>query len=199
MCYARRQRSSWARIKLSKKLYFHRLAPVQIFRAVFLLFYFLSILFWVCSFLKEFTRFLSHFLCFVLSLLLFNFQGPFRSLLPPPSAFRLRSPLEERSLSISLPSLFVNPLFSIFSNFSFFGLCPSKLLFFSFFPPLLPSFSSKIHLSPFSAFFSSTFSFPFFSLLSSSLPPSSDAPFSKNRPDPSGQICFLQKSLFSLL
>ena len=52
-----------------------------------------------------------------LFVLLFNFQGPFRSLLPPPSAFRLRSPLEERSLSISLPSLFVNPLFSIFSNF----------------------------------------------------------------------------------
>ena len=112
------------------------------------------------------------------------------------AAFRLRSPLEERSLSISLPSLFVNPLFSIFSNFSFFGLCPSKLLFFSFFPPLLPSFSSKIHLSPFFAFFSSTFLFllsPFFLPL---FPPLPTPPFQKtDLPHPGRSV--VCKNLFS--
>ena len=200
MCYARRQRSSWARIKLSKKLYFHRLAPVQIFRAVFLLFYFLSILFWVCSFLKEFSRFLSHFLCFVLSLLLFNFQGPFRSLLPPPSAFRLRPPLEERSLSISLPFPFVNPLFSIFSNFSFFRTLPFLALVLALFSSTSPFFFLKN--TPFSLFclFSSTFSFPSFSLFSPFFLPlfplSSNTPFQKTDLPLPGRSVFC-KNLFS--
>ena len=44
MCYARRQRSSWARIKLSNKLYQFTLSSVLIIRAIYSsLFYFLEL------------------------------------------------------------------------------------------------------------------------------------------------------------
>ena len=73
MCYARRQRSSWARIKLSNKLYQFTLPSVLIIRAIYLsFFYFLEL----CSLWFFFDRFffaLAFFALYFL-LLLFNCQ-----------------------------------------------------------------------------------------------------------------------------
>ena len=75
MCYARRQRSSWARIKLSKKSLFHvrTFAPTKnTFSELFFLSFFL--LFWVIN-SCVLTRFL-HTFCSCSKFLLFNFQRP---------------------------------------------------------------------------------------------------------------------------
>ena len=116
----------------------------------------------------------------------------FRCLLPSGSGRLSKS---ARLVYHFLPFL-STPFFRFFQIFLFFGLCPSKLLFFSFFPPLLPSFSSKIHLSPFFAFFSSTFLFllsPFFLPL---FPPLPTPPFQKtDLPHPGRSV--VCKNLFS--
>ena len=101
MCYARRQRSSWARIKLSKNLYHIRLASVTIFfRAIYLSFFYFV---WVYITLLWRDLVFRTSQCFVLRLLLFNFQWPF--------ALRLAD-----SLTI-IPHLF--PLVNTFSKNSF--------------------------------------------------------------------------------
>ena len=75
MCYARRQRSSWARIKLSKKWYLKSLRTLNLSSSYDLLFYFClsSILF------QNFRVPSRTYYMLVLSSLLFNFQWPFRS------------------------------------------------------------------------------------------------------------------------
>ena len=85
MCYARRQRLSWARIKLSKKLFHWYLVPVNYFlELIFCSSYFSFRVFinvlkhWFYS--LEFTSILRSWKFFPLALLsrlsLFNFQGP---------------------------------------------------------------------------------------------------------------------------
>ena len=74
MCYARRQRSSWARIKLSNEWYLKPFRTLNLFLSSYdSLFYFLlsSILF------QNFRVPLRTYYMLVLSSLLFNFQWPF--------------------------------------------------------------------------------------------------------------------------
>ena len=102
MCYARRQRSSWARIKLSNNLYhIYLLGSYNLFFELFFLsfFYFVEyITLW-----RDLVFRTSQ--CFVQSLLLFNFQWPF-------AAFFCDS------LNIIPPSFsLVNTFFEIFSPF----------------------------------------------------------------------------------
>ena len=75
MCYARRQRSSWARIKLSNEWYLKSSRTLNLPSSYDLLFYFClsSILF------QNFRVPFAHTFMLVLSSLLFNFQWPFRS------------------------------------------------------------------------------------------------------------------------
>ena len=109
MCYARRQRSSWARIKLSNKLYQFTLSSVLIIRAIYSsLFYFLEL----CS-LWFFDRFFFRtcFFCFVLSssvvqLSSFNF------------AHRFFVSLSIISLLFSFVNRFLKNFSKIFSTFS---------------------------------------------------------------------------------
>ena len=105
MCYARRQRSSWARIKLSKILYRLRLSAVTTFSSYSFLasFTLLSI---YNSFWRDLVFRTSQ--CFVQSLLLFNFQWPFAV------------PLSSRADSLTIiPHLkdFVKHFFQISLNF----------------------------------------------------------------------------------
>ena len=100
MCYARRQRSSWARIKLSIK---------KFILAVFLLFFLKKEL---SSFGCSQMLICISSLPFVLSLY-FLFVVQFSRICAPLS-------LLERLSIIPLPSLFVNPILSLFSFFAFF-------------------------------------------------------------------------------
>ena len=106
MCYARRQRSSWARIKLSNEWYLKSLRTLNLLSSYDLLFYFLlsSILF------QNFRVPFRTYYMLVLSSLLFNFQWPFRSA------------LSWASLTIiSLLKPFVNRFFKkVLSFFNFF-------------------------------------------------------------------------------
>ena len=79
MCYARRQRSSWARIKLSKNLYHTRLSAFIIFSSYSFLASFTLLSIYNSSWRDLVFRTSQ---CFVQSLLLFNFQWPFASLFP---------------------------------------------------------------------------------------------------------------------
>ena len=103
MCYARRQRSSWARIKLSEKLYINRVSPDNIsFRAVFGSLLIIRVQ--INS--KEFFG-VSYFFSEVQLSLLFNFQGAL-----------LACPVSRDSLYI-IPCRFrfVKRFFKVFSNF----------------------------------------------------------------------------------
>ena len=113
MCYARRQRSSWARIKLSDVLYIMRFALnifcQSFFLASFLLFEFQSILtrffVWLCQSLFE------SFSCSI-------FKDRFA---PLP---------QQRSTSISHTFLFVNTFFRFFFDFFwFFSIFPFSACF----------------------------------------------------------------------
>ena len=83
MCYARRQRSSWARIKLSSKLYLNCFAVKTLFVELVWLF----LLFWVCassvidkaSFFKEIRDSFALSFCLYFNLLLFNCQWSVRA------------------------------------------------------------------------------------------------------------------------
>ena len=79
MCYARRQRSSWARIKLSKILYRLRLSAVTTFSSYSFLASFTLLSIYNSSWRDLVFRTSQ---CFVQSLLLFNFQWPFAVPLP---------------------------------------------------------------------------------------------------------------------
>ena len=74
MCYARRQRSSWARIKLSDLLYIICFSRTNIVSELFSSFFYFF----------EFQSILTRFFVLTLSIIfwifkLFNFQGPFRA------------------------------------------------------------------------------------------------------------------------
>ena len=76
MCYARRQRSSWARIKLSKSLYQNILSDDSILLSSLALSFFTFV--WVVFSFKElFEIRFAHTYMLCTSLLLFNFQGSF--------------------------------------------------------------------------------------------------------------------------
>ena len=95
MCYARRQRSSWARIKLSKSLYQNILPDDLTFLLSSLALSFFYFCFWVVFSFKEFSRSVSHiFLCFVLlsccSIFKDHFRPRFRGdlvIIPHPNRF----------------------------------------------------------------------------------------------------------------
>ena len=119
MCYARRQRSSWARIKLSKILYHFTFRCNNLFSS------FCSSFTFCLSSISQFElfEFTSHFcVCFVLLSSLFNFQWPFR--LRSRSVFCLRSRGDLTIISHCLP--FVNTFFKTF--LSFFKLFPQDPL-----------------------------------------------------------------------
>ena len=106
MCYARRQRSSWARIKLSKILYHFTFRCNNLFSS-----FCSSFTFCLSSISSQFELFeyTSHFcVCFVLLSLLFNFQWPFSS-----SARLSRGDFS--IISHCLP--FVNTFLKLFSSF----------------------------------------------------------------------------------
>ena len=78
MCYARRQRSSWARIKLSSKLYLNLSVKTLVSRACLALYTLLSMSQirdrFEISFLQRNFEILNHKLCLYFNLLLFNCQ-----------------------------------------------------------------------------------------------------------------------------
>ena len=120
MCYARRQRSSWARIKLSKILYHFTFRCNNLFSS-----FCSSFTFCLSSISSQFELFeyTSHFcVCFVLISLLFNFQWPFDSAL---ALSRLRS--RGDLIIISHCLRFVNTFFKTF--LSFFQVFSSTLAF----------------------------------------------------------------------
>ena len=129
MCYARRQRSSWARIKLSKNLYHTRLSAFIIFSSYSFLAS-LTLLSIYNSFWRDLVFRTSQ--CFVQSFLLFNFQWP----------FALRFPLGRDSLSIiphsaSLVKIFFQIFLKFFLSVSFvFPPLSRRLAYYiTFFPP----------------------------------------------------------------
>ena len=139
MCYARRQRSSWARIKLSNEWYLKSSRTLNLPSSYDLLFYFClsSILF------QNFRVPFAHTFMLVLSSLLFNFQWPFCS------------PTRAVSLTIiSLPIGLVKGFFE--KSFSFFHLFPlaldrfwTALLLYYFHTPLSRGFFSFFTFCPF--------------------------------------------------
>ena len=142
MCYARRQRSSWARIKLSKKLYINW-SPRwnQLIRVIFLLNYFyiraLDVAFRQIVIIQKNFRSLLYFSFFSLyTWLLFNFQWAFFVIA---SGFQLRE-------------LFAISLFIISHSLSFVkGFCKTFFKFFrrGFSFKLLCRSSSTFHRSSF--------------------------------------------------
>ena len=121
MCYARRQRSSWARIKLSKICIISLFRALQSFPSFCSSFYFLLEFISLLNCRDSTSHF---FLCFVLISLLFNFQWPVCRLL-----LSFRPAFCGDSNIISYPFRFVKPFSKVFFTFltffrSFFFLNP---------------------------------------------------------------------------
>ena len=153
MCYARRQRSSWARIKLSKNLYQICGSPqLQSFELSYLSFFYFV---WVyITLLDEISSFAHTMLC--TSLLLFNFQWPF-----------LASALADSSTIISYLFSLVKHFFKNFSNFffcalvwypPFFAECHNSTILFCFCQEIFQKKSEK--RAVFCSFFFILLSFP---------------------------------------
>ena len=151
MCYARRQRSSWARIKLSKSLYQNILPDDLTFLLSSLALSFFYFCFWVVFSFKEFSRSVSHIsLCFVLLSCCSIFKDHFRP--------RFRGDL----VIIPHPNRFVKPFSKSFLSF-FQRLLPTNAVSFS------PRFRRELdYYTTFPSLCQHFFSFfsPFFSLLS---------------------------------
>ena len=121
MCYARRQRSSWARIKLSKSLYQNNevsLVDLILLSSLALSFFYFC--FWVVFSFKElFEIRFAHTYMLCTSLLLFNFQRSVRLSAQP--RFRATLLLYHFQSDLSIPfsklfSSFFHLLFHVFTS-----------------------------------------------------------------------------------
>ena len=146
MCYARRQRSSWARIKLSNKLYSSQLPLSQIIRAFFgslLCFEYVP-----CFHRTSFQRIseISHSLfCLYFNLLLFNCQWSIRLPLLLLPSLSCGQPLSCGQLDYYIT--FVPVCQGVFQNFlkKFFQPLPARFL-----RPLLAPAPEVLRIIPYS-------------------------------------------------